>query len=144
MFKDGIVVDTTDGIAKVAVNRTSGCGGGCKTCGGCDTPQVFVELPNHLRAQIGDRVRLRANNSRVFFYSFIIYIVPIILLVSGIGFSYSYLFKKGIDQYEILSFLIGILTFGISAIILKVLDNKVAKKNSDLMVMDKITGNIVD
>lgn len=144
MHKEGIVIKEENGIVKVAVHQTSGCGGGCKTCGGCDTPQVFVDLPNYLKAKTGDIVRIRANNSKFFLFSFMIYFIPLAFFVGGIFTSYLYLSKIGNEAYEFISLLVGLIALAISALIIRAIDKKIGKSDSSLMELEEIIGSIVD
>ena len=47
-----------DNKCKVLVSRISGCKGNCKTCGGCPTPEVHIEMENTVDAKRGDYVKI--------------------------------------------------------------------------------------
>lgn len=138
MDKIGKVLSTDRGMAKIAVSRTSGCGGGCKTCGGCDTPTMIVDLPNDVSAKIGDSVELVANNRRVVKYTIVLYIIPLIMFIVGLGASYVILNNRNVDNLEPLSFLFGLIGFGLSLIILKVIDKMLGNQDSEMMRINKI------
>ena len=55
MEQIGFVKNISKGKAEVEVKRISGCGGGCKSCGGCDTPTHVVFIKNKINAEIGDK-----------------------------------------------------------------------------------------
>lgn len=144
MYKDGIVVSTKDNMARVAVMRMSGCGGSCDSCGGCESEEVFVDLPNHVKAKVGDKVKIRANSNMLFKLSFLVYIIPIVLLVLAISLSHSYFMNIGNENYELISFAFGLLAFVLSSFILRKIDKKNAKAKEELMVIEEITGNLAD
>lgn len=144
MVKDGIVVRADNKKARVAFIRSSACGGGCDSCGGCETSEIFVDLPNTINAKVGDEVRVRSKASKIFFLSFLTYIIPLVVLVGSIAASYSYFKGAGYDNYELLSFGVGLLSFLVSAIFLRFLDKKVSGSGQGLLVLEKILGNIAD
>ena len=138
MNKVGKVVSVDNGMAKVAVSRTSGCGGGCKTCGGCDTPVMIVNLPNDVNAKPGDGVELAANNKRIVKYTIVLYVIPLIMFILGIAVSYYTMSEKGLSNLELYSFLFGILGFLISLLILKIIDKILGTQDSEMMRINKI------
>ncbi|MDO5718543.1 MAG: SoxR reducing system RseC family protein [Tissierellia bacterium] len=142
MDKLGIVISEKNGMAKIAVNRTSGCGGGCKTCGGCDTPVMVVYLPNDVNAKPGDTVELSANNSRVVKFTIVLYLVPLIMFVLSLGISYSFYRNAGIAKYELYSFITGIFGFLLSLLVLKLIDKKVGNQDSHMMKVNRIVNRL--
>lgn len=144
MVKNGIVVKTDNNKARVAILRTSACGGGCDSCGGCETSEMFIDLPNTINAKVGDEVRVRSKASKIFFLSFLTYIIPLVILVGSIVLSYSYFKGAGNDNYELLSFGVGLLSFVVSAIFLRFLDKRVNGSGQGLLVLEKTLGNIAD
>lgn len=138
MNKVGKVVSVDNGMAQIAVSRTSGCGGGCKTCGGCDTPVMLVNLPNDVNAKPGDGVELAANNKRIVKYTIVLYVIPLIMFILGIAVSYYFMNKKGLSNIELYSFLFGILGFLISLLILKIIDKILGTQDSEMMRINRI------
>ncbi|WP_425540246.1 SoxR reducing system RseC family protein [Microaceticoccus formicicus] len=138
MNKVGKVLSVNNGMAKVAVSRTSGCGGGCKTCGGCDTPVMIVNLPNEVNAKPGDGVELAANNKRVVKYTIVLYVIPLIMFILGIAVSYYIMNEKGLSNLELYSFLFGILGFLISLLILKIIDKLLGTQDAEMMRINRI------
>lgn len=138
MEKTGIVINTKDGMAKVAVKRTSGCGGGCKTCGGCDTPTIVVDLPNNVGAKVGDEVELRADDRRVLRFTFLIYIIPLIFMFIAISLAMNFFATSQTAGAEPLSFLIGILVFILVFIGIKWFDKKIGSQDSTMMFIYRI------
>ncbi len=138
MDKIGRVIATADGVAKVAVHRTSGCKGGCKTCSGCDTPEMLVYLPNEISAMPGDTVEIVANNYRVLKYTIILYSIPLLSFILGIALSIGWFQSRSIDNYELYGFLIGVLCFALSLLILRVIDRKLGSQDADMMRMSRV------
>lgn len=138
MEQIGIVKSISRGKAEIEINRISGCGGGCKTCGGCDTPSHTLLLDNMVDAEIGDTVKVKGETKHLLKYTAIVYLFPLAMLLIGIFTSNVYLKNNGIVNYEIISFLVGLITMGISFIIVRMIDNKIAREGDDAISIIEI------
>ena len=87
ILEEGTVIESGDGIATVSIVR----GGACEECGarifckssGEENPKVTaLDL---LGAKPGDRVRIAAPGKHVLLVSFLLYGIPIVLLLLGIA-----------------------------------------------------------
>ena len=87
MKEEGIVVETSDGLARVETQRTSSCGGcGAKSfCKPGSGNSIIVEALNPIHARTGERVRFEITGRVLLQSSFILYILPVLFLVIGAG-----------------------------------------------------------
>lgn len=131
MEQVGFVRKIEDDKMELEVRRGSACGGGCNDCGGsCDEDAHIVVVSNELNAKVGDFVELKAEVGNLLKYTFILYMIPFIFLVGGI-FIGNYVFRNSnTDSREMLSFLSGLVSVGLSLIVLKLMDKKEAKKDN--------------
>ena len=124
MEQTGIVEECIDGIAKVKITRSSACGDSCAACGMCPGRETVIEAKNVCGAAKGDTVLLNMSSGRVLNAAFLVYIVPVILLVIGciIG---DYIFKS-----ENMGILSGFALMTVSFIAMHMLDRKLKSRYS--------------
>ncbi|QIB26520.1 SoxR reducing system RseC family protein [Caloranaerobacter azorensis] len=125
--------------AEVIVRRVSSCGDKCTSCkGGCSVPGIKTTIKNTLGAKPGDYVEIRMNTSIVLKSAFLVYVLPLILMIFGISLS-MYLFKNmGYSNYENIGFVAGLLFLGFSFIALKLYDKKIKKNENYKFEMVRI------
>lgn len=142
MDQIGYVVSIEGDVAVVDVRRTSACGDKCSSCGGgCNIPATRVNIENNLEARIGDFVEVRMETKTVMKSAFIAYVIPLIMLILGVGVGI-YVFKSfGIKNYESFGFFVGLLFLGISYLILRMIDKKIRESNSLKLQMVRILDN---
>jgi len=135
----GFVVTTSKEMAKVVVGRASACGENCASCGSsCNIPGVSLELKNTLGAKPGDYVELKAKTSHILKSAAIVYLFPLIAMIVGI-IGGIYFFKSvGYENYETYGFIIGLALLGLSYIILRMIDNRIKKKDQLIIEMTRI------
>ena len=139
MEQVGFVKNVADGKAEVEVRRISACGGGCKSCSGCDTPIHRVTLSNDINAKVGDQVEIRGIAKDILKYTMIAYMIPFAMLLIGIIGGMKVLQNYGVANYEPLSFLIGVVFLALGYGIVKLFDNKIENKEDEIIiVMTKI------
>lgn len=85
MTQNGIVTKLLgEGLAQVAVTRTTACGG---RCGGCEAcvydSRLLVEAENVICARPGERVELESETSRMVGAALLVYMLPILLFFAG-------------------------------------------------------------
>jgi len=110
----------------------------CKTCGGCDTPSHVVIIQNTLDAKVGDLVELKGETKNILKYTLIVYMVPFALLILGILMGMNVLKSQGIDSYEPLSFLIGLIFMAFGYFLVKIIDRRIEKKEDNIIKMTRI------
>ena len=131
MEQIGVVKEIKGDIAVVEVNRISGCGGGCKTCGGCDTPAISMDLKNTINAKIGDTVKVQGNTKNLLKYTAIAYLIPLIMFFVSTVVSNQIFKSTGVEMYDLYSFLVGLIFIGISYLIIRKIDNDITTRGDN-------------
>ncbi|ABR49389.1 positive regulator of sigma E, RseC/MucC [Alkaliphilus metalliredigens QYMF] len=86
MEKIGVVKEVGEGIATIEIQRVSACGESCASCkGGCTPTATYVKATNEVGAQVGQYVKLNMENKKVLKAAFLVYMVPLIGMIFGIG-----------------------------------------------------------
>lgn len=67
----------------VQIERASACGGNCHSCGSCggSASQIVAMCPEMVK--VGDKVLLETSTNRYFFLSFLVFFVPLFVIVAG-------------------------------------------------------------
>ena len=78
MTGEGIVIRADGNVATVKIKRSSACGHDCGECNLCKNPDIEVKILNPIGAQVGDRVRIGTDTSKVLKDAFLLYMLPII------------------------------------------------------------------
>ncbi|GJQ62558.1 MAG: hypothetical protein SCALA702_16110 [Melioribacteraceae bacterium] len=107
--EDGIVIESVDGKADVALLRTDNC----EECSAkifckpkADNTKI-LRVSDPIGVQPGDQVRISVGGGSILKYSLIVYGIPLFLLVGGILFGY-YLFANSASP-ELFSFIFGLI-----------------------------------
>jgi sigma-E factor negative regulatory protein RseC len=83
----GTVIEVKDETAVVKMQRHLSCEN-CGRCGGIlgkeDQRDHIVEVPNPLKAAVGQRVYIETDDRQAIFVSFMLYMVPLFALIAGI------------------------------------------------------------
>ncbi len=78
--EEGVVLEVSDGLARIRVGRHSDC----ISCGACAGAQnIVVDAVNRLGAEPGQRVRFELQEEQVLTGAFVVFVLP--LLAAGIG-----------------------------------------------------------
>lgn len=130
MEQIGHVVKIDGDMVQLDVRRTSACGDKCSSCGGgCNIPAMRVKIKNTMGADIGDFVEVRMKTKTLMKSAFLAYILPLVMLILGIGLG-TFIFKSiDIGNYEQMGFITGLLFLGISSVILRKIDKKIKDNN---------------
>lgn len=83
MLQTGIVTKQNGGFAEVEITRSSACGENCASCGLCPGQTAVVEAINDMGAAAGDGVIIDMADKKVLSAAFLVYIVPVIMLIAG-------------------------------------------------------------
>ena len=121
MIQKALVLKTfPDNTAELSVQRQSACGGNCSGCGGCSSGKnvITVIADNPISAEKGQMVLVETKTSEIIRYAFLVYIIPVILLIVGY-FSASFL-----SLSEPLCILIGFVFLCAGTVILHVFQKK--------------------
>jgi sigma-E factor negative regulatory protein RseC len=138
MEQVGFVKNISNGKAEVEVKRISGCGGGCKSCGGCDTPSHTVFIKNNINAEVGDTVEIKGETKNILKYTLIVYMIPFAMLIIGITLGMKVLKSLEVSNQELLSFLIGLVFLALGYFIVKIFDKKIEKEDDSTITMTRI------
>ena len=85
MTQDAVVTKLLpDGMAEVAVARTTACGGSCGSCESCIFQGEIKTLARNLIDAVpGQRVVIASRSATVFGAAALVYIMPIVLFILG-------------------------------------------------------------
>lgn len=83
MLQTGVVQQLHHNTAEVKIIRSSSCGENCASCGLCPGQTVLVEAINKADAAVGDTVIINMSDKKVLGAAFMVYIVPLIMLIIG-------------------------------------------------------------
>lgn len=121
-----------DGMAEVAVKRTTACGGNCGSCESC-VFQNELKTPalNRIQARPGQKVLIESQTSRIFKAAFLVYVFPLLLFLAG--FFVSSALSLG-ETAEIICSFVGLI---LGALIVVLSQRRIREK-------DKITFEIVE
>lgn len=134
----GLVKSIVKGRAEVEVKRVSGCGGGCKTCSGCDTPGHTLILKNTLNAKVGDMVKIKGQTNNFLKYTFIVYFIPLVTLLIGLFAGITLFKSRGIASYELAGFITSLITLGVGYGLVKIIDKRIEEKDENFITIIEI------
>lgn len=85
MTQEAVVTKTlANGMAEVAVRRTTACGGNCASCESCVFERELKTLAkNSVQAVPGQKVLIESQTSKVFKAAFLVYVLPLLLFLCG-------------------------------------------------------------
>ncbi len=139
MEQIGFVRSIIDGKVELEIKRVSGCGDNCKGCGSsCDIPAHIVTLPNKINAKIGDFVEIKGEPKKLLKYAMIVYMIPFIFLIAGIVLGSNYFKSVGNPNFELLSFLTGLISIIVSYFFIRIIDKRISKKDEQSISLVKI------
>ena len=82
MKSRGIVIETKENRAIIRFIKESACGGNSASCGGCKSKPIEIEIENSLDAKVGDIVEVLSDSSEILLSAFVLYIMPLFVLVT--------------------------------------------------------------
>ena len=106
--------DAKDNQVTILIERDSSCGENCTMCKTCPGKNLRITVYTETPLAKGDYVKLETNTKYVLLSAFIVYLLPIILLIAG---------------YAVFTLYIGILFMTISFIFLFFIDKKINTKH---------------
>lgn len=139
MNQVGYVSKIEKDMAIVNIKRASACGDNCSSCGGkCNMPVVKVKIKNILNSKPGDYVMISSNTKLIMKAAFIVYVLPLISLIIGIGVSGFVLNNFGVKEVEIYSLLIGLGFLVSTYVIINRIDKSLKAKGIEEFKMENI------
>jgi sigma-E factor negative regulatory protein RseC len=109
-----LVVENKGNDAKVEILRSSACDH-CRACSvGTEKKPLFVWAKNPLKARVGQLVEVEMQASTMLLATLIVYVIPLVAFIAGIGLGYSGAGFFHIKSTELFSLLIGLIFMGLS------------------------------
>lgn len=132
--EEGTVIGIEEGYAIIQTERGSSCDG-CKAKSSChsmgDTEGSIMEMRaiNDMGAKVGDRVKVAIDSVIFLKSSFLIYVLPLIVMISGgvIGESYAKNNMPGADP-DLVAGAVGISCLVISFLLIRLWSKSLEKK----------------
>lgn len=73
-----------DGMAEVAVRRTTACGGNCGSCESCVFQnELKTPAKNSIGAAPGQKVLIESQSKKIFKAAFLVYVLPLLCFLAG-------------------------------------------------------------
>lgn len=134
MGERGRIVQIKGNTAVVSMTRGEACG----HCKACETGKPhLLEVPNSCDGKVNDWVSIELQGNDFIKATAILYGLPLMLFLVGIGAGYFFAPLLNIDNVELLSFLTGITFALLSHFIMKKMD-KMRRSNDFIPVIRKI------
>ncbi len=145
--EEGRVIKLEDGIAIVHAERGSSCGGcsaksACHAMSGDDGKMMEMRAINDLGAKVGDRVKVAIDSIVFLKSSFLVYVVPLVVMIGGgvAGDSYARNNMPGSDP-DLVAGGVGIICLIVSFLLIGVWSKKLEKKREYQPKIIRIIGN---
>ncbi len=122
MLQTGIVQKLYHNTAQIKITRSSACGESCASCGLCPGKEMLAEADNAVGAAVGDTVLIDMSDKKVLSAAFLVYIVPLIALVSG------YFTGAAIFKAETPAVLSALILMAASFLAVMLIDKKVKRR----------------
>lgn len=122
MYQTGIVEELSKDMAKIRIQRSTACGETCASCGMCPAKDMVISALNKPNAKVGDTVSVYLSDAKILKAAFLVYIIPIIMLVIG--------YAIGIKWYgsENAGILFGFVALIVSFVLICFLDRYLKRK----------------
>lgn len=134
MTQDAVVTKVfKNGMAEVAVTRGTACGSNCGNCESCVfQSELKAFAKNTVNAKPGEKVVIESLSSRIFGATFLVYIVPITMLIIG------YLVAAALSMSEGMSILMAFAFFAVAVLLVVIYQRASKKKNPIKFVITQL------
>lgn len=139
MEEEGIVVEVKGGIAKVEIVRSRVCGG-CHACTIGARGRMVTEAENLVGAKKGERVKVEIPTPLLLKAVFMVYLLPLLGLVSGCVVGKWAAELLGFKASEIIGAMVGVWMLGLGFWITHRYDKRMRKKGEFKSRVVKIKG----
>ncbi|WZL71524.1 SoxR reducing system RseC family protein [Clostridiaceae bacterium 35-E11] len=139
MHQSGKVIEISDNRAKILMTKHAACGD-CGACQhGAENMNMHIIAANELNAKVGDMVEVNMETQNVLGAAFIVYVIPLFMMLFGIA-GGSYLLKSIgiIENAEIYGAMIGFAFMTITFFIIKKFEGKFKKDKRYVPVISRI------
>ena len=124
MAEIGIVIKEKENLVTVKLERKEACAK-CRACtAGLETKEMLLEAENLCNAKVGDTVKVSLEQSNFLIAVVIMYVIPLIALLLGIGLGYVISEQFGCTSKELISVAFGLVTLGLSYLFIRMNENK--------------------
>ena len=144
MKECGIVVEAMDKKAVVNIKRRSACGQ-CKACelGRSDAKEINITAKNEIGAEVNDNVNIIMDTPDVLKAAIIVYLIPLVALVSGVGLG-TILAKNLALSSDWIGLLTGLIFLAVAYVYVKKQDRKLeATKKYEPIIVEILGKNIL-
>ena len=128
MRERGMVSEVKDGFITVKIQRMSSCGENCASCGACRNKEHTVVVRNTVNAKKGDSVMLEISSEKIMRAAFLVYVIPLMLLIAGYYLASCFTQKTLICIISAFSFML------IAFVLLHLYDKKYSEKYEPIAV----------
>lgn len=137
MTQNGKIIKINGKTATVSIKRISMCGDNCKGCSSaCDVPNMNIEADIIPNIEIGDEVEISSEDLNILRYSFVLYGLPLAIMVIVILIANS-LIKS--EDGQVYAALFGLISLALSFFILKKYDKiESSRKSFKYIILRKI------
>lgn len=143
MTEVGEVVRTKGDMVVVRLKRSSACSR-CGACGlGAGPDDMFLTLPNTLKAKPGDLVELSLESGQLLKASAITYVIPLIALIVGVIMGYMLGGRIGIDR-QLAGAILGLVFTAAAFGVIRTLDPLFRRSNHFVPRMVSILSNNIN
>lgn len=132
--EEGRVIKLEDGYAIIHAERGSSCDGcgakaSCHALGGVEGKVMEMKAVNEIGAKVGDRVKVAIDSLVFLKSSFLVYVVPLIVMIVGgiIGDSYARNHMPGSDP-DLVAGGVGVLCLVISFLLIRMWSKTLEKR----------------
>lgn len=130
----GVVESVFGNYASVSIQRHSACG----DCGACqmgsENMGKIVQAINPIGAKIGEQVTLEMDDDKILKAAFIVYMVPLFVLIAGTFITkFALEFFQISDMVELYGVLVGLIGMGVCFWFIKKRDTEM-KKSGELTI----------
>lgn len=124
MTQDAVVTRILpNGMAEVAVARSTACGGNCGSCESCIfQSELRTEAKNTIGARPGQKVVIESRTSAVFSAAALVYIMPMLLLLLG------YALSAALGASEGVCILVSFLCLALGGLLIVLIQRKTQNK----------------
>jgi sigma-E factor negative regulatory protein RseC len=141
MAETGLVINKDDNIVTVKLERKEACAK-CRACtASLESKEMILNAENKCNAKIGDTVKISLEQSSFLKAVFIMYCIPLISLLLGIGIGYLVSLQIGRGNNEIIQVVFGLITLGLSYLIIRLNENKWKNKKFRPIAEEIINAN---
>lgn len=137
MRETGIIVSEKDNQVTVQMVK----GDKCENCNLCSTTgpnQMQIEAYNSLGAKVGDMVEVEVPPGKVLGYSFIVFIIPIIMMIAGY-FAGVAITKNPSGSGEGAGIIGSISGFALSLLLIKIFDSQLGRDEQSASVVNIVS-----